>query len=94
VIVFSSFGSGLVWHKFGRSLALLNRERTRHSVQAVNECDDHCHARDEDDYNDGDDDGAFGVLFVANPLQSWYQKDGNGCFGGYAHYKSRIRAEL
>ncbi len=63
-------------------------------MQVVNECDDHCQTRDEDDDEDGNNNGAFDVLFVANPLQLWYQKDDNGCFGGYAQYKSRIRTAL
>jgi hypothetical protein len=50
-------------------------------VQAVKECDDHCHTRDEDNDNDGDSNGAFDVLFVTNPLQLWYQEDGNSHFG-------------
>ena len=32
------------------------------------------------------------MLFVADPAQSWYQKDDTGHFGGYAQYESRIRA--
>jgi hypothetical protein len=94
VFAFSSLGNGLVWHKFNGSLALVNRKQTRRSVQAVDECYDHCHTGDEDDNNNGNDSGAFDVLFFANPLQSWYQKDNNDCFGRYAHYKSRIRAAL
>jgi hypothetical protein len=63
-------------------------------MQAVDKCDDHCHARDEVNANNRDNDGAFNLLFVANLLQSWYQKDNSGCFGGYAQYESRTRAAL
>ncbi len=58
VIAFSSLGNGLVRHEFGGSLTLVNCERTRRGVRAVDECDDHCHARDEDDNDDGNDGGA------------------------------------
>jgi hypothetical protein len=84
VTAFSLLGNGLVWHKFGGSLALVNSKQTRRGVQAVDECNAHCHTRDEDNNNDGNDDSAFDLLFVPNPLQSWYQKDNNGCFGRYA----------
>ncbi len=60
----------------------------------VNECNDHCHARDEDDNYNRDNNGAFNVLFVANPSQLWYQKDNNSCFGKYTQYESRIHSAL
>lgn len=37
-------------------------------------------------------DESFDVLFVADPAQSWYQKDDNGGFEGFAQYESRIKA--
>ncbi len=86
---FSSLGNGLVRHEFGGSLALVNHKQTRRGVRAVDKCDDHCRARDDDDLVNN---GAFDVPFVADPSQSWSQRDDNGRFGGYAQYESRIRA--
>jgi hypothetical protein len=94
VIAFSLLGNGLVRHKFGRSLALVNHKQTRRGVRAVDECNDHCRALDKDGNDNSNDNGAFNMLFVANPLQSWYQKDDNSRFGGYVQYKSRICAAL
>ena len=37
-------------------------------------------------------DESFDVLFVADPAQSWYQKDDGGGFEGFAQYESRIKA--
>ena len=37
-------------------------------------------------------DEPFDVLFVADPAQSWYQKDDTGCFGGFVQYERRIKA--
>jgi hypothetical protein len=36
-------------------------------------------------------DESFDVLFVADPAQSWYQKDDSGNFGGFSQYESRIK---
>jgi len=35
---------------------------------------------------------SFDVLYVADPAQSWYQKDDRGGFNGFAQYESRIKA--
>jgi hypothetical protein len=37
-------------------------------------------------------DESFDVLFVADPAQSWYQKDDCGSFGGFSQYESRLKA--
>ena len=94
VISFSSLGNGLVRHEFGGSLASVNRERVaRHGDEGgVNDRDANCHHRHDGSDGDDVDDGAFDVLFVADPSQSWYQKDDAGAFDGYAQYESRIRA--
>ena len=34
---------------------------------------------------------SFDVLFVADPAQSWYQKDDRGGFGGFVQYEHRIK---
>lgn len=41
---------------------------------------------------DAREDSVFDVLFVADPSQSWYQKDSRGHFNGFAEYEQRIRA--
>ncbi len=69
VIAFSLLGNSLVWQEFDRSLTLVNHERTRRSVQAVDKCNDHCHACDKDNNDDSNNNGAFDVLFAANPTQ-------------------------
>lgn len=38
-----------------------------------------------------DDNDVFDVLFVADPGQSWYQKDSHGKFDGFGEYEKRIR---
>ena len=48
--------------------------------------------RANDEENVDDDGGVFDVLFVADPSQSWCQKDDAGHFGGFNQYESRIRA--
>jgi hypothetical protein len=35
--------------------------------------------------------GCFDVLFVADPTQSWYQKDDRGGLNGFAQYSHRIK---
>ena len=42
-------------------------------------------------HSDGKDDDIFDVLFVADPSQSWYQKDSSGKFDGFTEYEQRIR---
>jgi len=42
--------------------------------------------------HDYSEDLAFDVLFVADPSQSWYQKDSHGNFDGFAEYERRILA--
>jgi hypothetical protein len=36
-------------------------------------------------------DNTFDVLFVADPSQSWYQKDSRGNFNGFNEYERRLR---
>ena len=38
-----------------------------------------------------DNSDTFDVLFVADPSQSWYQKDSHGQFAGFQEYEKRIR---
>jgi len=42
-------------------------------------------------YADGLYDDTCDVLFVADPSQSWYQKDSRGAFNGFEEYEQRIR---
>lgn len=76
IVAFSSLGNGLVRHEFGGSLAQVNKR--------IN-----AEADGEGTRNNGDD--IFDVLFVADPGQSWYQKDSHGKFNGFAEYEKRIR---
>ena len=41
--------------------------------------------------NNDVNDGGFDVLFVADPTQSWYQKDDRGGLNGFAQYSHRIK---
>jgi len=77
IVAFSSLGNGLVRHEFLGSLAQVNNRL-------------HAEADGEGTRNTGDD--VFDVLFVADPGQSWYQKDSHGKFNGFAEYEKRIRA--
>ena len=43
-------------------------------------------------YTDGLYDDVCDVLFVADPSQSWYQKDSRGTFDGFEEYEQRIQA--
>jgi len=43
-------------------------------------------------YADGLHDDVCNVLFVADPSQSWYQKDSRGTFDGFEEYEQTIRA--
>lgn len=84
VIAFSSLGNGLVRFEFGGSLAKLNR--------MLNSMD----FRDNETISRVDSEQitsphSFDVLFVADPSQSWYQKDSYGKFSGFQEYENRLR---
>jgi hypothetical protein len=84
VIAFSSLGNGLVRFEFGGSLAKLNR--MLHSMDSLdNETISH------DDSELIMPRHMFDVLFVADPSQSWYQKDSHGKFSGFQEYEKRLR---
>ncbi|KAL3805852.1 hypothetical protein HJC23_007813 [Cyclotella cryptica] len=85
IIAFSSLGNGLVRFEFGGSLAKLNR-MLHDSDFLDNETISH-----EDSSYVITSPHTFDVLFVADPSQSWYQKDSHGQFYGFEEYDKRLR---